>query len=94
MRGKNPKRGTRPPRKTAYKSTSANFAGWTRPSFPKMLSSRAMNPSSFKTSSLRPTTPSLEVPLFTDLDIAAATNDLEPSTETDRILPGFRDLKR
>ncbi len=32
--------------------------------------------------------------LFADLDIAAATNDLEPSTETDRILPGFKALTK
>jgi hypothetical protein len=37
--------------------------------------------------------PSLEA-LFADLDIAAATNDLEPSIETDRILPGFKALTK
>jgi hypothetical protein len=37
--------------------------------------------------------PSLE-DLFSDLDITAATNDLEPNIETDRILPGFKALTK
>ena len=37
--------------------------------------------------------PSLEA-LFADLDITAAADDLEPSAETNRILPGFKALTK
>lgn len=55
--GKNQKKETRAPKKTASTPTRPDTAISINPLSPKTLSSRAMILSSFKTSFLRPTTP-------------------------------------